>query len=58
MLKIFRFFFYKPICLEEMPAGQAPMAVAVVAYNDLVNAVQLGDRYVDEYQELIGNLLF
>jgi hypothetical protein len=41
-----------------MPAGQVPMAVAVVAYNDLVDAVQLGDRYVDEYQELIGNLLF
>jgi hypothetical protein len=58
LLKIFRFFFYKQIRLEEMPAGQTPMTVTIVAYNDLVDAVHLGDRYVDEYQELIGNLLF
>jgi hypothetical protein len=56
-LKIFRFFFYKQIRLEEMLAGQTSMTVTIVAYNDLVDAVQLGDRYVDKCQELIGNFL-
>jgi DNA replicative helicase MCM subunit Mcm2 (Cdc46/Mcm family) len=32
--------------LEKMPAGQTPVTVTVVAYNDLVDAVQPGDRYV------------
>jgi DNA replicative helicase MCM subunit Mcm2 (Cdc46/Mcm family) len=29
-----------------MPAGQTPVTVTVVAHNDLVDAVQPGDRYV------------
>ncbi len=32
--------------VEEMPAGQTPVTVTVVAHNDLVDAVQPGDRYV------------
>jgi len=28
-----------------MPAGQTPVTVTVVAHNDLVDAVQPGDRY-------------
>jgi DNA replicative helicase MCM subunit Mcm2 (Cdc46/Mcm family) len=31
-----------------MPAGQTPVTVTVVAHNDLVDAVQPGDRYVYE----------
>jgi len=31
--------------LEEISAGQKPVTVTIVAYNDLVNAVQLNDRY-------------
>ncbi|CAF4446236.1 unnamed protein product, partial [Adineta steineri] len=31
-------------CKEEMPAGQTPVTVTVVAHNDLVDAVQPGDR--------------
>ena len=31
---------------EEMPAGQTPVTVTVVSHNDLVDAVQPGDRYV------------
>jgi DNA replicative helicase MCM subunit Mcm2 (Cdc46/Mcm family) len=34
------FWFYQ----EEMPAGQTPVTVTVVAHNDLVDAVQPGDR--------------
>jgi DNA replicative helicase MCM subunit Mcm2 (Cdc46/Mcm family) len=30
-----------------MPAGQTPVTVTVVAHNDLVDAVQPGDRYVN-----------
>ena len=30
---------------EEMPAGQTPVTVTIVAHNDLVDAVQPGDRY-------------
>ena len=40
-----------------MLVGQTSMTVTIVAYNDLVDAVQLGDRYVDKCQELIGNFL-
>ena len=29
---------------EEMPAGQTPVTVTIVAHNDLVDAVQPGDR--------------
>jgi DNA replicative helicase MCM subunit Mcm2 (Cdc46/Mcm family) len=29
---------------EEMPAGQTPVTVTVVSHNDLVDAVQPGDR--------------
>jgi DNA replicative helicase MCM subunit Mcm2 (Cdc46/Mcm family) len=29
-----------------MPAGQTPVTVTIVAHNDLVDAVQPGDRYV------------
>jgi DNA replicative helicase MCM subunit Mcm2 (Cdc46/Mcm family) len=39
--KIFLYF-----SLEEMPAGQTPVTVTIVAHNDLVDAVQPGDRYV------------
>jgi hypothetical protein len=39
--------------LEEMPAGQETFPITVVAYNDLVDTVQFGDRYV--YRE---NFLF
>jgi len=28
-----------------MPAGQTLVTVTIIAYNDLVDAVQLGDRY-------------
>lgn len=30
--------------VDEMPAGQTPVTVTVVAHNDLVDAVQPGDR--------------
>ena len=36
------------ITSEEMPAGQTPITVTVVAHNDLVDAVQPGDRYVSD----------
>jgi DNA replication licensing factor MCM4 len=36
----------KIFSLEEMPAGQTPVTVTIVAHNDLVDAVQPGDRYV------------
>ncbi len=37
-----------------MPAGQTPVTVTVVAHNDLVDAVQPGDRYVTN----LSNALF
>lgn len=41
--------FLKPIisnyvCLDDMPAGQTPHTVVLFAHNDLVDAVQPGDR--------------
>jgi hypothetical protein len=45
-----------------MPAGQTPVTVTVVAHNDLVDAVQPGDRYVYILRRLIEskikNLVF
>lgn len=34
-------------CSDEMPAGQTPVTVTVVAHNDLVDAVQPGDRWAE-----------
>ncbi|CAF5090479.1 unnamed protein product, partial [Rotaria sp. Silwood1] len=33
--------------LEAMPVGQTPITVTIVAHNDLVDAVQPGDRSSD-----------
>jgi len=41
-----------------MPAGQTPVTVTVVAHNDLVDAVQPGDRYVNLLYKIDCNLIF
>lgn len=42
--KFLNFDYRVEFCTDDMPAGQTPHTVVLFAHNDLVDAVQPGDR--------------